>query len=287
MSLNRVRATYQQQLEDWSKAYTDLETAHKKTSIDLENMSRNHNSLKAQLDEASRCYDLSVQQYKRELQENLDKLRKEKEGLVREHRDALAAAEDHATIAKKRVIELEEQHSHERQSLGGKIVGLETKVKSIRKDRDALAGALEAAEKKIAELKQENADLIQDQDVLAPTEETAEKRISGLEEENSHLIQEHRDEFADVEDRGMVVVERIAEPEKKKELENMRLTAESGASAAESLEASPESIPSSNTRKRPRFGSQQDGDMQQQCRKVRGRKAAEVIEGDTIIVQTE
>ncbi|PVH72526.1 hypothetical protein DL98DRAFT_520435 [Cadophora sp. DSE1049] len=338
-SLTRACTTYQRQLEDWSKAYTDLETEHKKTSTDLENMSRNHNSLRAQLDEASQCYDLSVQQYKRELQamnqwesrehqtalaqahgmltaaerelnemremkgehqsdlrkahgqlntaqQNLDKLRKEKEDLVREHRDALVAAEDRAAIAKKRIIELEEQHSYERLSLGEKIIELEKKVDSIREHRDAMAGAWEAAEKKIAKLKEENANLIQDRDTLATAEEAAEKRIAELKKENSHLIQEHRDAFAAVEDQAIVVVERIAEPEKEKELENMHLTAESGASAADSPVASPETIPSPNTRKRPRFESLQGG-VQQQYRKVRGRKAAKAIDGDTIIVQTE
>ena len=240
VNLTRACTTYQRQLEDWSKAYTDLETEHKKTSTDLENMSRNHNSLRAQLDEASQCYDLSVQKYKRELQamnqwesreyqtalaqahgmltaerqlngmreikgeqqsdlrkahgqldtaqQNLDKLRKEKEDLVREHRDAWVAAEDRAAIVKKRIIELEEQYFYERLSLGEKIIELEKKVDSIREQRDELATA----------------------------EEVAEKRIAELEKENSHLIQEHRDGFAAVEDRAMVVVERIAEPEKKK-----------------------------------------------------------------------
>jgi hypothetical protein len=67
----------------------------------------------------------------------------------------------------------------------------------------------------------------------------------------------------------------------------MHLTAESGASAAVSPLASPETIPSPNTRKRPRFESKQDGDVQQQYRKVRGRKATKAIDGDTIIVETE
>jgi hypothetical protein len=48
----------------------------------------------------------------------------------------------------------------------------------------------------------------------------------------------------------------------------MRLTAESGGSAAMSPVASPESIPSPNTRKRPRSESKQDGDVQRRCRKI-------------------
>jgi hypothetical protein len=43
----------------------------------------------------------------------------------------------------------------------------------------------------------------------------------------------------------------------------MHLIAKSGASAAESLVASPEIILSPNTRKRPRSESKQDGDVQQ------------------------
>jgi len=64
----------------------------------------------------------------------------------------------------------------------------------------------------------------------------------------------------------------------------MRMTAENGASAAV---ASPETIPSPNARKRPRFESKQDGSVQQQYRKVRGKKATKAIDGDTIIAETE
>ena len=67
----------------------------------------------------------------------------------------------------------------------------------------------------------------------------------------------------------------------------MHPTAESGASATESPVASPETVTSPITRKRPRFESKQDGNVQQQYRKVRGRKAAKAIDGDTIIVETE
>jgi hypothetical protein len=67
----------------------------------------------------------------------------------------------------------------------------------------------------------------------------------------------------------------------------MHLTAKSGALAAESPVASPETIPSPNTRKRPRFKNKQDGDGKQQYRKVRGRKAAKAIDGNTIIVETK
>jgi hypothetical protein len=42
----------------------------------------------------------------------------------------------------------------------------------------------------------------------------------------------------------------------------MHLIAESRASATESPVASPETIPSPNTRKRPRFESKQDEDVQ-------------------------
>jgi hypothetical protein len=67
----------------------------------------------------------------------------------------------------------------------------------------------------------------------------------------------------------------------------MHPTAESEASATESPVAFPETITSLITRKRPRFESKQDGDKQQQYRKVRGRKAAKAIDEDTIIVETE
>jgi hypothetical protein len=67
----------------------------------------------------------------------------------------------------------------------------------------------------------------------------------------------------------------------------MHLTAESGALATESLVASLETITLLITWKRPRFESKQDRDKQQQYRKVRGRKAAKAIDGDTIIVETE
>jgi hypothetical protein len=66
----------------------------------------------------------------------------------------------------------------------------------------------------------------------------------------------------------------------------MYLTAKSGASATESLVASPETITSLITWKRLRFESKQDGDVQQ-YRKVRGRKTAKAIDEDTIIVETE
>ncbi|KAH6665194.1 hypothetical protein B0J14DRAFT_660880 [Halenospora varia] len=294
-------------------------------------MTRNHRFVSQQLKEAGRCYKPTVQEYERGLQaalghrpsqninqgemreyndkltaakqelnemremkreyqsrlreaydqldtaqQNLGKLRKEKEDLIREHRDALVAAKDRAAIAKKKIIELEEQQSYKQLILGKRVVELEKKEAAekriaklkeekadlIQEHRDALAIAKEAAEKRIADLDKEKAELIQEhRGALATAEESAEKRIAELEKENAHLIQEHRDALAAAEDRAMVVAERIAEPEKEKELENMHLTAKSGASAAESPVASPETIPSPNTRKRPRFKSKQDGDV--------------------------
>jgi chromosome segregation ATPase len=255
--------TYQQQLEEWSKAYTALETEHKKTSTDLENMTRNHHSVSHQLKEAGRSYESTIQEYERELQaalghpvqnmnqgqmreyqtaiaqandrltvaqqelngmremktehqrdlrkahdqldtaqQNLGKLREEKEDLIREHRDALGAAEDRAAIAEKRIIELEKQQSYEQLSLKERIIELEKKVDSIREHRDALAGAWEAAEKRIAKIQEHR-------DALATAEEAAEKRIAELEKENAHLIQNCRDTLAAAEDR-------IAEHEKEK-----------------------------------------------------------------------
>jgi hypothetical protein len=44
-SLTRTCTTYQQQLKEWSKAYTTLKVKYKKTSTDLENMTRNHHSV--------------------------------------------------------------------------------------------------------------------------------------------------------------------------------------------------------------------------------------------------
>lgn len=235
-SLTRTCTTYQRQLEDWSKAYTDLETEHKKTSTDLENMSRNHNSLRAQLDEASQCYDLSVQQYKRELQamnqwesrehqtalaqahgmltaaerelnemremkgehqsdlrkahgqldtaqQNLDELRKEKEDLIRE----LGAAEDRVATALKRTMELEKRQAYEQLSLEELAKDSERRLESVREHR----AALDAAEKQIAELK----------------------------EEKVRWGQEQRDKSIAAEDQAMVVTEMAAQPDN----ENVRV----------------------------------------------------------------
>lgn len=65
----------------------------------------------------------------------------------------------------------------------------------------------------------------------------------------------------------------------------MHLTAKSGGSDA--VSASPESILSPDTRKRQRSKCKQDGKVQQQYRKVRGKKAAKAIDGDIITVETE
>jgi hypothetical protein len=66
----------------------------------------------------------------------------------------------------------------------------------------------------------------------------------------------------------------------------MHQTAESGTSATESPVVSPETITSPNTRKRPIFESNGE-EVQQQHRKLRGRKTAKAIDGATIIVETE
>jgi hypothetical protein len=66
-SLTRTCTTYQQRLDEWSKAYTALEIEHKKTSTDLENMTRNHLSISQQLKEASQYYKSNVQEYERKL----------------------------------------------------------------------------------------------------------------------------------------------------------------------------------------------------------------------------
>ncbi|KAH8650306.1 hypothetical protein BGZ60DRAFT_534402 [Tricladium varicosporioides] len=365
-SLTRTCTTYQQRLEEWSKAYTALEIEHKKTSTDLGNMTQNHVSMSQQFKEASQYYESSVQGYERRLQialghhpsqnmnqgemreyndkltaanqelnvmremkrehqsdlreahdqldtaqQDLGKLRKEKEDLIREYEDALHAAENRIAIAKEKNIELEEQQSYKQLILRERVTELEKEVDLTRKNRDALDGTYEAAEKKIDKLEKEKADLMQNhrdalataeariaelemekvdliqkrQDTLATAEEAAEKRIADLENEKAELIQKHLDVLAAAEDRAMVVPESITEPEKEKELENMHPTAESGASATESPVASPETTTSPITRKRPRFESKQDG--QQQYRKVRGRKASRAIDGDTIIVKTE
>jgi predicted nucleic acid-binding Zn-ribbon protein len=149
-------------------------------------------------------------------QQNMGKLHKEKEDLIRKHREALGAAEDREAIAKKKIIELEEKQSYEQLILGERVIELEKKMDSIREHRDALSGAWEAAEKKIAKLEKEKAGLIQEhRDALATAEEAAEKRIVELEKEKAGLMQECRDALAAAEDRTMVVAERIAEPEKK------------------------------------------------------------------------
>lgn len=306
-SLTGACTTYQQRLEEWSKAYTALEIEHKKTCTDLENMTRNHRSVSQQLKEAGRSYESTVQEYERELQaalghrpsqninqgemreyqtaqaeandkltaakqelnemlemnrdyqsrlgeahgqldtcqQNLGKLHKEKEDLIRKHRDALSAAEDRAAIAKKRITELEKQQSYEQLSLRERNIDLEKKVDSIREHRDALDGAWEAAEERIAKLEKEKTDLIQEhrdafaaaeeaaqkniaalkkekadlmqehRDALATAEEAAEKKIAEL-EEKAELMQEYRDALAAAEDRAMIVAERIAEPKKEK-----------------------------------------------------------------------
>jgi uncharacterized protein YlxW (UPF0749 family) len=79
--------------------------------------------------------------------------------LIREHRDALGAAEDRAAIATKRIIELEKQQSNEL-ILRNRAMELERKVESIREQREALVEEWEAAEKRIAELNEEKAELI-------------------------------------------------------------------------------------------------------------------------------
>ena len=153
-------------------------------------------------------------------QQNLGKLHKEKEYLIRKHRDALGAAEDRAAIAKKRITELEKQESYEQLSLRERNIELEKKVDSIREHRDALAGVWEAAKERISKLEKEKADLMQEhRDAFVTAEKAAEKNIAELEKEKAELILERRGTLAAAEDRTMVATERIAEPEKK----NVRL----------------------------------------------------------------
>jgi chromosome segregation ATPase len=213
------------------REYNDKLTAAKQELNEMREMKREHQS---DLREARDQLDTA--------QQDLGKLRKEKEDLIREHQDALGAAENRTAIAKKKIIELEEQQSYKQLILGERVIKLEKEVDLARKNRDALDGAYEAAEKKIAKLKREKADLMQNhrdslataeeriaelkmekvdsiqehQDALATAEEAAEERIADLEKEKAELIQKHRDALAAAEDRAIVVLERITKPEKEK-----------------------------------------------------------------------
>jgi hypothetical protein len=65
----------------------------------------------------------------------------------------------------------------------------------------------------------------------------------------------------------------------------MHMTAENGVSAAVSPVASPETIPSPNIRKRPRFESKQDSAAA--ISQGKGKKAAKEIDRDTVMAKTE
>jgi predicted nucleic acid-binding Zn-ribbon protein len=159
------------------REYNDKLTAVKQELNEMREMKREHQS---DLREARDQLDTA--------QQDLGKLRKKKEDLIREHQDALGAAENRTAIAKKKIIELEEQQSYEQLILGERVIKLEKEVDLARKNRDALDGAYEAAKKKIAKLKREKADLMQNhRDSLA----TAEERIAELEMEKVDSIQEH------------------------------------------------------------------------------------------------
>ena len=182
--------------------------AYKKTRIDLDDMSRAYDSLRAQFNTASQCYDRSVQEYERDLQvrqqlesrehqnaqaqasrqlhtaqQDLSKLRKEKEDLIRE----LGAAEDRVATALKRTMELEKRQAYEQLSLEELAKDSERRLESVREHR----AALDAAEKQIAELK----------------------------EEKVRWGQEQRDKSIAAEDQAMVVTEMAAQPDN----ENVRV----------------------------------------------------------------
>jgi predicted nucleic acid-binding Zn-ribbon protein len=102
------------------REYYDKLVAAKKELNEMREMKREHQS---DLREARDQLDTA--------QQDLGKLRKEKEDLIREHQDALGAAENRTAIAEKRIIELEEQQSYEQLILGERVIELEKVVDSI------------------------------------------------------------------------------------------------------------------------------------------------------------
>ncbi|MAD83594.1 MAG: hypothetical protein CL912_11600 [Deltaproteobacteria bacterium] len=207
-NLIHALSSYKEQIQAQSEVYAGLEKAYKKTRIDLDDMSRAYDSLRAQFNTASQCYDRSVQEYERDLQvrqqlesrehqnaqaqasrqlhtaqQDLSKLRKEKEDLIRE----LGAAEDRVATALKRTMELEKRQAYEQLSLEELAKDSERRLESVREHR----AALDAAEKQIAELK----------------------------EEKVRWGQEQRDKSIAAEDQAMVVTEMAAQPDN----ENVRV----------------------------------------------------------------
>jgi hypothetical protein len=73
----------------------------------------------------------------------------------------LGTAENRITIAKKKIIELEEQQSYKQLILGERVIKLKKEVDLTQKNRDVLDRAYKTAEKRIAKLKKEKADLMQ------------------------------------------------------------------------------------------------------------------------------
>jgi chromosome segregation ATPase len=170
-SLTRAYTTYQQRLEEWSKAYIALEMEHKKTSTDLENMTRNRRSVSQQLKEAGRSYESTVQEYEIELQAALGHRPSQNmnQGEMREYQTAQAEANDKLTAAKQELNEMREIKRDYQNRLGEAHSQLDTcqqnlgklhkeKEDLIRKHRDALGVAEDRAaiaKKRITELEKQ------------------------------------------------------------------------------------------------------------------------------------
>jgi chromosome segregation ATPase len=216
LSSNRTTiTTCQQQLKEWSEAYTALEIEHKKTSTDLENMTQNHLFISEQLKEARRSYESNVKEYERRLQAALSPRQSQNmDQEMREYHEKLTAAEKELNG----MLEKDREHQSDLRKVRDQLDTAQQNLVKLRKEKedlirehqdavDAAETRTAVAEKKIIDLEKQRSDLISMAKKLKVESQTsrhalatAEERIAELETEVDS-IQEHQDALATAEER--------------------------------------------------------------------------------------